>query len=82
MPYSITYLWNLKYGTNELPTKQKQIMAMESRLMVASGKGVGWTSSLGLVDANCYIWNRWTMGSYCIAGRTVYDWVTLLYNRN
>ena len=27
-------------------------MAMESRLVVASGDGVGWPGSLGLVDAN------------------------------
>ena len=23
IPYDITYMWNLKYGTNELCTKQK-----------------------------------------------------------
>ena len=30
---------------------------MESRLVVARGKGegVGWMGSLGLVDSNCYI---------------------------
>ena len=40
-----------------LSTKQKQIMDMESRLVVANGRGegVGWTGSLGLVDANGYI---------------------------
>ena len=59
-------------------------MSMESRLVVARerGEGVGQTGSLGLVDANCYIWNGWAMESYCIAQGTVYDWVTLLYNRN
>ena len=40
-----------------LPTKQKQIMDMESRLVVAMGEGVGWMGSLELVDTNCYIWN-------------------------
>ena len=24
IPFDITYMWNLKYGTNEPPTKQKQ----------------------------------------------------------
>ena len=40
-----------------LSTKQKQITGMESRPVVArrEGKGMGWTGSLGLVDANDYI---------------------------
>ena len=43
-----------------LSTKQKQNMDMESRLVVAGdmGEGVGWTINLGLVDANCYIWDE------------------------
>ena len=28
-----------------------------------SREGVGWTSSLGVLDANCYIWNEWVMGT-------------------
>ena len=35
----------------------------------------------GFLGANWYIWNGWTMGSYCIAQGNVCDWVTLLYNR-
>ena len=67
-----------------LSTKQRQVTAMESRLVVAGegGEGVGWTGSLGLVDANGWIWNEWALGSYCVVQGTVYDWVTLLYNRN
>ena len=40
-----------------LSTKQKQITDVERRLVVASGEeeAVGWTGSLGLVDANYYI---------------------------
>jgi len=40
-----------------LPTEQKQIQDVEKRLVVAKGEGegVGWTGSLGLVDANYYI---------------------------
>ena len=50
--YDITYMWNLKYGTKDLSTKQKQIMDMEDRFVFASGEGkeVGWIGSLGLVN--------------------------------
>ena len=30
-PCDITYTWSLKYGTNDLSTKQKQIMDMKGR---------------------------------------------------
>ena len=56
MPYDITYMWNLTYGTKTiLSTNQKQITDRESRLVIASrsGEEVGWRGSLGLVDA-CY----------------------------
>ena len=38
-----------------LSTKQKQIKAKESRLLMPEekGPGVGWTGNLGLVEANC-----------------------------
>ena len=34
-------------------------MDLENRLGVAKGEGegVGWTGSLGLIDANCCIWS-------------------------
>ena len=35
----ITYVWSLKYGTNDLATKQKQIVDMENRLVFARGEG-------------------------------------------
>ena len=56
-------------------------MAMEKRLLFARGsrEGVGWTGSLGLVHANCYIWNGHAMGSYCTEQGIINDWVTLLY---
>ena len=41
IPYDITYMWNLKYGTNDLSTKQKQIMDMEGRLVFARWWGGG-----------------------------------------
>ena len=68
-----------------LSTKQKQIMAKESRLLVPSGgreEGGGWMGSLGFGETHCYIWNGWARGPYCTAQRTVCDWVTLLYNRS
>ena len=57
-PYEIAYMWSLKYGTNYLSTKQKQIMDMEGRLVFSrdgGGERGGLTGSLGLVDTNCYI---------------------------
>ena len=49
-------MWNLKYGTNE-PMYKTNITNIENRLVVAVGRGeeVGWTGSLGSVDANSYI---------------------------
>ena len=38
IPYDITYMWNLKYGTNE-PTCRTEIDAQTLRLEVASGRG-------------------------------------------
>ena len=41
--YDITYMWSLKYDTDDQSTKQKQIMYMEIRFVVAGGrKGEGW----------------------------------------
>ena len=57
-PYDIAYMWSLKHGTNDLFTKQKQIMDMEDRLEFAGRQGVGWIGSVGLVDANYYISSR------------------------
>ena len=35
-------MWSLKYGTNDLSTKQKQIMDMEEGLVFAKGRGREW----------------------------------------
>ena len=39
----------------------KKLMDLENRLVVAKGKreGVGWTGSLGLIDANSCMWSEW-----------------------
>ena len=39
IPYDITYIWNLKYGTNDPISKQKQITDMKSRLVSARRDG-------------------------------------------
>ena len=51
IPCDITYIWNLKYDTNEL------IYETENRLWLPRGKGMweGWIASLGLAGANYYI---------------------------
>ena len=60
IPYDITYMWNLKYGTEE-PTYRKET---DSQTWTADlwfprrkgeEEGFGWTGNLGLIDANCYI---------------------------
>ena len=57
IPYDITYRWNLKYSTNGLINK---IETDSNRPVVAKveGERVGWTGSLGLLDANNDIQNR------------------------
>ena len=62
-------------------------MAKKSRLLLGSWakggrKGIGVDEHFGgFGDANCYTWNGWAMGSYCIAQGNACDWVTLLHNR-
>ena len=63
-----------------LSTKQKQVMAKESRLVVPGAGGRDGQFG-GVLDANCYIWNGWAVGPCCTAQGTVCHWVTLLYNR-
>ena len=56
IPYDITYMWNLKRGTNAHIHKTSRsccCQGEESSLVVARGRreGVEWMGSLGLVDA-------------------------------
>ena len=57
MSYDITYMWNLKYGTNEPIYKRKRIHRHGNRLVVAKEEagGEGRTGGLQLVDADYYI---------------------------
>ena len=58
IPYDITYMWNLKNDTN-LSMKQKQTQRCREWTCGCQGCGAGegWIASLGLADANHYIWN-------------------------
>ena len=48
-------------------SREKKIMDLENRLVVAKGEGdgegVGWIGSLGLMDANYCFWNGLAMRS-------------------
>jgi len=48
---------------------EKKIMDLENRLVAAKGEreGVGWTRSLGLIDADYCLWNGLAMRSYGVA---------------
>ena len=50
-------MWSLKYSTNDLSTKQKQIMDMEGRHVFVRGAVGDWElmGSLGLVDADLHL---------------------------
>ena len=54
--YDITYMWNIKYDTNELFSKtQNRLTDIENRLVFAKGVGKKRIESLGLADTNYYI---------------------------
>ena len=55
------------------PSIEKKLLDMENRLVVAKGEreGVGWTGSLGLVDAKYCMWSGKAMRSCCIAQGTI-----------
>ena len=60
IPYDITSMWNLKYGTDEPIYKietDSQTWRIDLWWSRGKGEGVGWTRSLGLVDADNYILN-------------------------
>ena len=41
IPYDVTYMWNLKYDTNELLWNRNRLTDIENRLVVAKWDGVG-----------------------------------------
>ena len=55
LPYDITYIWNLIYGTNEL-FHRKENYGLGEHTFGCQGGG-GWIGNLGLIDANYCLWN-------------------------
>ena len=61
IPYDITYMWNLKFDTNQHIYETKTDSHTQRAQRLESGRGgvgEGWIESLGLADANWYIQNR------------------------
>ena len=58
IPYDITYVCNLIYGTNE-PIYRKATRGLGEQTCGCrgGGGGRGWTGCLGLIDANQCIWS-------------------------
>ena len=60
IPYDITYMWNLKYDTNEHiyeTETDSKTQRIDLWLPRGRGGGEGWIGGLGLADANYYIEN-------------------------
>ena len=59
MPYDITYMWNLKYDTNQHTYKTKTDSQTQRTVMLLPRwqevVGKGRNGSLGLAEANSYI---------------------------
>ena len=51
IPYEIMYITYIRHRWTYLK-KRNKLMGMENRCVVAQDEGVGWTGSVGLVDAN------------------------------
>ena len=50
IPYNITHIWNLTYGTNEpFHRKENHGLGEETCGCQVGWEGVGWTGSLGLM---------------------------------
>ena len=53
IPYDITYMWNLKFGTNEpMYRTETDSQTWRTDLWLPRGQGVGRMGSLRLVDTN------------------------------
>ena len=73
IPYDITYILNLIYGTNEPFHRKENHGHGEQTCGVAKGEGegVGWIGNLRLIDANYCLWNGLAMRSCFVALGTV-----------
>ena len=63
MPYDITYMWNLKHGTNECISKTDSQTWRTDLWLPSRGRGRE-NGIWGLVDANYYIQNGCTIRFY------------------
>ena len=83
IPYDITYMWNLKYDTNE-PICETETESWTQRTHWGLPKGRGLeevcSGRLGLADESFHIENGWMTRSYCIAQRTMFAllWWTIV----
>ena len=48
--HDITYMWNLKYDTNEAETEWNRVRDIRNRLVIAKAWGEGWMENLGLAN--------------------------------
>ena len=73
--YDITYMQNLKYGTNEPIYKTETDSQTQKQTCGRQGKEdeEEWIGGLGLADINYCIRNRETTGFYCSAQRTIFN---------
>ena len=69
IPYDITYMWNLKYVTDDPIYKTETDHRDGEQTCGCPGRReeVGWMASLGLVNTKYCIWSGWAMGFYCTA---------------
>ena len=73
--HMISLISGIQYKAQMNLSTEKKLMDLERRLVVAEGEGegVGWTGSLGFIDANYCIWSGEAMRSCCIAQGTIYS---------
>ena len=64
-------MWNINYDTNEFIYETEKDTHIENRLVVARGRDR--FGSLGFTDANCYVYNKQTTNSYCVAQDTIFN---------
>jgi len=58
MPFDITYMWTLEHDANELFMKQtRRHREQTCGRRGGWGGGEGWIGSLGLADANYYMYS-------------------------
>ena len=67
----ISLISGIQYTAQMNLSTEEKLMDRENRLVIAKGEGVGWTGSLGLIDANYCIWSGKAMRSCCLAQGTI-----------